>query len=189
LVRRGASSLTDPLAFLVGKYLSVEILGVITPSGHKRVFGVEHSYIQEKISPKDVQEKWFPKIMNAYQTEASPYLQRCFTDYRLALEHAEDTGFYCFRAIESLRQFFNEQGDKNRSWKKLRDATNTDRDTIEENIQEYSKNRRHGDVYLITGEERKLVLETTWDIITGFIEYVDEKLEQTDPQTDTSTGN
>lgn len=176
LVQSGVSSLTDPLSFLVGKHVDVEIVAVITPSGDKRVFGVEYPYISEKISSEEIQSEWLPKILAVYQTEASPYLQHAFTDFRLAMKHAEDTGFYCFRAVESLRQFFN-SGDDSNSWKSLRKAINVDRATIEEDIQNYSYKRRHGDVDFITGEERQQVIEATWDIIRRFIEYAGEELE------------
>lgn len=176
LVKSSVSSLTDPLSFLVGKRVNVEILGVITPSGRKRVFGVELHYISGKISQEEIQDKWLPKIMDAYQTEASPYIQRAFRDYRLAMEYGEDTGFYCFRAIESLRQFFKNEDDAE-SWERLRDTLDVDRSTIEDGVQNYSKKRRHGDVYSITGEERQQILETTWDIIKRFIEFADEELE------------
>lgn len=189
LVHRGASSLTDTLAFLMGRHVTVEILAVITPSGEKRVFGVVYPYIDEKIKYEDVQEEWLPKITSVYQTEASPYLQRCFTDYRLAMEHAEDTGFYCFRAVETLRQFFNKEDDDSDSWEKLRKSIDIERDIIEENIQIYSEKRRHGDVYTITGDERQLVLETTWKIIKKFIEYADKELSRIDLTDDVSVDN
>jgi len=177
-VQSSVSSVTDPLAFILGQHVDVEVFACITPSGYKRVFGVKHDYISDKIDQEKEIRNWFSKIMNAYQTGASPFIQRCFTDFRLAMNHPEDTGFYCYRAVESLRQFFKDgsNSDDDESWEELRGAISFDRDTIEEDIKAYADPRRHGEPFSITGEERQLVLETTWEIIREFIEYSNKEL-------------
>lgn len=177
LVQTSVASLTDPIAFVFGQHVSVEITGVITPSGHKRVFGVEHEYIAERTSQKGEADEWIEKILNVYSTDAAPYLQRAFRDYRLALEHAEDTGFYCFRSTESLRQFYKESDDSD-SWEKLREEIGISRETIEQGIQRYAGDRRHGDSYSLTGEERREILETTWTILGSFINHLSEQGER-----------
>ncbi|WP_147587239.1 hypothetical protein [Halorubrum lipolyticum] len=176
LVQSSVSSITDPFAFIYGKHVSVEITGAITPSGSKRVFGIEHGYIAEKTTQNGEADEWYGKILDVYSTDAAPYLQRAFRDYRLALEHAEDTGFYCFRSIESLRQFYKESDDTE-SWERLRSDIEVSRETIEQGIQIYAKDRRHGDVYSLSGEERKEILETTWTILSSFIDRLSEQAE------------
>ena len=178
-VRDGVASLTDPMSFLLGKHIDVEIIAVITPDGRKKVFGVEYEYISERFDDEEI-EDWFQKVLHTYTTDSSPYVQRCMTDFKLAMEHPEDTGFYCFRAVESLRQYFKEiESDDSTSWERLREAIGVERETIEEDLQSYSKARRHGEPFTITAEERKLVLETTWNIIREFLNYADDELEQT----------
>lgn len=179
LVQSSIASVTDQLAFLLGNHVNVEIFAAITPTGYKHVFGVEFDYIRDKLTTEEAFGEWLPKILTVYRTRAGPYLQRCLTDYRMAMEHPEDTGFYCFRAVESLRQVFKEdEVDNGDSWSSLREATGVSRSTIEKKIQNYSNARRHGDLFTITSEERKLVLESTWEIIREFIEYASEKMDE-----------
>ena len=188
LVQSAVSSLTDFLAFLEGLYVSVEIISVIDTEGRKRVFGVKYSPVAKKVDSQDKRDELLTKVVRAYQTEASPYLQRAFTDYRLAMNHAEDTGFYCFRAVESIRQFFYD-GNKDKSWKKLREALDVERETIEDRIQKYSKRRRHGDLDSLTAEERNQIIVTTWDILESFIEYASSELDDLYSETDTAQEN
>ncbi|NLV04096.1 hypothetical protein [Haloferax volcanii] len=177
LVESAVESLTDQLAFLQGIYVHARMIGVIGPDGYKHVFGHSHGAISGRFTPEEISEDWMPKIQAIYHTEAGKYLQHCLTDFRLALEHAEDTGFYCYRAVESLRQYFKSKGvSKTESWSDLRDAVEIDRDTIEENIKQYADDRRHGDPTSITNEDRTRVLETAWEIIRGFVEFADSEL-------------
>ncbi|MFK8213356.1 MULTISPECIES: hypothetical protein [unclassified Haloferax] len=184
LVESAVESLTDPIAFLNGVYVHVEITGVIAPDGYKRVFGYNHGAISGRFTQQEISEDWMPKVQSTYQTEAGKYLQRCLTDFRLALEHAEDTGFYSYRAIESLRQYFkSRENNKKESWIALREAVEVDQKIIEENIKEYADGRRHGEPTSITNEDRTRVLETTWGIIRSFLEFADSELNtQQDPE-------
>lgn len=171
MVRNGVKSLTNPLSFLSGHYVDIEITSVIGPDGHKRVFGVVYGFIEDNLTEEEIREEIFPALMKLYSTEAGEYLQQAFADFRLAMEHPIDTGFFCFRAVESLRQFFDDGGSDSESWDRLRSNLDVDRETIEENIQAYASDRRHGDVIEITEDERNQALQATWDIIYSFINY------------------
>lgn len=108
--------------------------------------------------------------------ENGVFINRCFSDLVSAMKHADDTSFYCFRAIESLRlhsaavhKLLDE--DKNVQWEKFREVSGLSKSEIDE-ISEAAKGVRHGGVALVTGEERKQLFEKTWNIVTAYIRQI-----------------
>ena len=103
-------------------------------------------------------------------------INRCFSDLVSAMKHADDTAFYCYRAIESLRLHCAvSHGLKDKKpkiqWEKFREVLSLSKDKFVK-ITESSKLVRHGDVASITGEERADILKETWDVVTSYLEKV-----------------
>lgn len=123
----------DILGYLLGCGYDVEITGVVDSLSNETViFGVNIGDIE-----KDKERlKLFPNILgllNKYK-ERAIYLRICLGDFREAIRTPKDTGFFCYRAIESLRQFFFVEKnckDERDSWETLRNELKIDRDKID----------------------------------------------------------
>lgn len=104
------------------------------------------------------------------------FLERCFTDLVLSMRHADDTGFYCYRAIEALRNHCAavhgvQSGNRSAEWAKFREVSGQAEDTIRL-VAEAAKPLRHGNVRDITNQERGNLFQTTWAIVEAYLDKV-----------------
>jgi hypothetical protein len=96
----------------------------------------------------------------------------------MAIMHAEDTPFYCFRALESLKQYFGFVTGKSKDgeqWQEMAKAIGDRRADIEP-IRELAFPARHGVPEYLSDEMRKNMFFVTWQIVETYINY---RLEQT----------
>jgi hypothetical protein len=104
------------------------------------------------------------------------YVNRCFGDLAMATRNPIDTGFYCYRAIESLKQYcknkfsIDKEADQ---WKKLSEITGYDQEYIEV-VKEFARPVRHGDVLDVTDSNRVEIFMKTWDVVEAFLEKFQE---------------
>lgn len=167
IVRSGV----DTLGFAVGCGYDVEITSLSDVEGKPPVvYGVFASAIQNRYS--DVAAT-VTHIFELFQDPRGAYLQRCLADLRQAIRVVSDSGFHCYRAIESLRQFFrierNVQDDA-QSWEAFRNEVNVNRTDIDF-VKGFADPRRHGGTQPITSSDRDKILETTWNIVDKYVAY------------------
>lgn len=170
-----ASSHVDVYAFATGRAFNVEITAGIQPNGKMVVFG-ESIPTHEKRIPEDDVGDFVNSVIDLYGMPNGEYLMLCLSDFKRAIQNPEDTGFHCFRSIESIRQYFKYEfdlADGSPTWEKLRNELGFEREHIDF-IQEYQGDRRHGDVRWITEQERGEITERAWDVIDAFIKYLEE---------------
>ena len=92
----------------------------------------------------------------------------------MAMDAPHETGFYCYRAIESIRQkFHTENRGKGQSWQVMRETLEIEEDNIRF-VKGFADSRRHGDIVDVPGQTRKEILHLTWDMIWKFINHLDE---------------
>lgn len=101
------------------------------------------------------------------------YLNRCFSDLTSAMKHADDTGFYCYRAIESLRHHCAAINglateSKLRQWEKFREVAGCDEQTLRE-IKAAADPLRHGQVVGSTSADRERLFTLTWNAVDGYL--------------------
>jgi hypothetical protein len=115
------------------------------------------------------------KLLPLCRGQNGPFLRRCFTDLSLAMRSAHDTGFYCFRAIESLKQSFpsslpagNERDAE--QWKAMAAAINASKEEMDL-VRDFALPARHGVGKPVTDEERKQMFLKTWDIVERYVNY------------------
>ena len=101
------------------------------------------------------------------------YLSRCFSDLSSAMKHADDTGFYCYRAIESLRHHcaaVNSVTEKSKplQWAKFREVAGCDEQILRE-IKAAADPLRHGQVVGSTSADRERVLTITWNTVDSYL--------------------
>jgi hypothetical protein len=163
-------------AYLTGLAHDVEITRVINRErGVNWVYGIDTPVLVDRNKALDVQA-----AMNQLHGKiAGPngvFLRRCLGDLVSAMKNATDTAFYCYRAIESLREHSAAvngvaAADRDQRWKKFREVAGVARDAIEP-IAEAAKPVRHGGVARVTDADRVQLFTRTWDIVDAYLATV-----------------
>lgn len=104
------------------------------------------------------------------------YLNRCFNDLMLGMKHADDTGFYCYRALESLRHHCSalhnlSSSQKSQQWEKFRTVSQCDEQTLRI-IKEAADPLRHGEGIGVDSDNRADLLKITWNIVDNYVKNV-----------------
>ena len=161
----------DILGYLFGCGYDIEVTTMVDSEGNEPViFGIG---IWELENQKDKRPKNINEIFPLFSDHRGDYLRRCFGDIREAIRVPKDTGFFCYRAIETIRQYFLKEKNsrsERESWEQLREDLKIQRSQIDF-VKSFADPIRHGDVKYISAEERSKVLTDTWDIIDRFVIY------------------
>lgn len=164
------------IGYLEGYAYDLEVTRVLNRTlGVDLVFGIDIPCIAERNKEIDKLER-LTLIRQKSSGREGVLLHRCFNDLTMAMKIPEDTGFYCYRAIESLRQHcimkFNLPPDKKaEQWQKLRDIAKCNESTIRD-IKSAADPVRHGDISSITSQDRETLFMNTWNIVDAYIHNV-----------------
>lgn len=91
------------LGYLKGYAYDFEITRVFNPSNKvDYVYGFDIPIIEKRSNSRNLDKK-LSDLLKKIAGPSGIYLNRCFNDLVSSMKHADDTGFYCYRAIESLR--------------------------------------------------------------------------------------
>jgi hypothetical protein len=173
LIENLLQSVVDPICYLTGNLLTPEISSVVLPDGESQTFGVSVPEVDGWEAEGKLTEE-VSRIMALYDGDEGNYLRSSLADFKMAMDAPHETGFYCFRAIESIRQkFYTEDRSKKESWQAMRETLNIEEDDIRF-VQQFADSRRHGDVIDVPGQSRKEILHLTWRMIWKFIDHLDE---------------
>lgn len=176
LIENLLQSLVDPICYLTGNLLTPEISSVVLPEGESQTFGVGVPEVDGWEANRDLTDE-VSRIMALYDGNEGNYLRSSMADFKMAMDAPHETGFYCFRAIESIRQkFYTEDRSKKESWQVMRETLGVEEDDIRF-VQQFADSRRHGDVVDVPGKSRKVMLHLTRDMIWKFINHLDENRE------------
>ena len=168
------------IGFLRGFAYDVEITRVVTEVGKvDAVFGIDIPCIAEPRQDIDLVSR-FKQLAESTNGEHQIYVNRCLVDLNLAMRHANDTAFYCYRAIEALRKHCAAThnlptGDRNKSksWETFRDISNVTKQDIGF-VGNYAKEVRHGGPASWDDQTRAQLFIRTWDIIEKYFETLAE---------------
>lgn len=161
----------DALGFTNGCAYEVEVTQLIEVETNKHwVFGVNNPAVEAlRISDRMSANE----VASLNNTPLGYVTQRCFADLRQALRAYEDTPFYCYRAIESVMQYFRsktESHSKSDGWALLRATLGVKEEKVRQ-IQAAATPVRHGDTPFGEGVPREKILTSTWKIIERFVSY------------------
>jgi len=180
-VKAHISTILAIVGFINGCAYDIEITQVINKEKPiDYVYGIDIPCIRERNKNININDKLNSLLSKVSSSDISSiYLSRCFTDLIMAMKNPIDTGFYCYRAIESLRQYCKNKyniGEDNKSaqWKKLRDITGyAEKSDFEDYIKvvtDFAYPIRHGDIIHITDSQRIEIFMKTWDVVEAFLE-------------------
>jgi len=159
----------DTFGYIMGYGLELEVTSVLLPDGRSIIFGVD---IPILFGAHESRLNKLNEIMQLFAVAEGDFLRRCFADLRRAINNPVDTGFFCYRAIESLKLSFckKECCDEKAGWLKLRNSLKVKRANIDK-IKKFADPVRHGDVIRISDNERGEIFTITWDIVDRYIDY------------------
>jgi hypothetical protein len=97
------------------------------------------------------------------------YLRSALSDLNEAMSSPNDTGFFCYRAIETLLQEFKEPDkmENKDAWPRFRDALQVTQNWIKP-LTDHSKSNRHGELQAVSGEQRVFLMKNAWTIVYRF---------------------
>lgn len=102
----------------------------------------------------------------------APEMQLILGDFRDAMRRPAGTGFYCYRAIESMMQVVRGDSEKEiYAWERLRSSLNISRKAID-TVKAHADDARHGKLNQITSEDRANVLIICDIIIERYITFL-----------------
>lgn len=115
----------------------------------------------------------------------NPSFRHALADVRQAQSLDDDSAFYCYRAIESLRQAFvlpeeSEKKDKAKSWERLRAALEVTERQIGA-VAEAARARRHGGDDTTEYEQRLDHVHLTRELIVRYVNQLPELKPKTVP--------
>jgi hypothetical protein len=163
----------DILGFHLGAMLEIERLTALVDDKTVIFFG--SSQPRFRISDSERVEG---DVLGAFFHEAmtNPPFRHALADVRQAQRLDDDAAFYCYRAIEGLRQLFVHSGetqkrDKAKSWERLRSALDVTEQEIGA-IADAAKARRHGGDDTTAIAKRLEHVQLTKDLVVRYANQV-----------------
>lgn len=159
------------LGYLKGLIYDFEIIKVLCADLNIDYrFSINIPCIQERNKEIDF-EKDSNNLIEKTVGQNGIFVSRAITDLLFSMKYADDTAFYCYRALESLckhcMSVYNITSEKS-GWKKFREISN-----VEENSILFVKTAadplRHGRIITTSDLERTDLLKKTWDIVDSYL--------------------
>lgn len=141
--------------------------------GVDQVIGIDHPTIAARRPPPIDYGVIIKKVQVHLLGEHGLYIHRCLGDLSSAMRFIEDSAFYCYRAIESLRKHCAavhgiSDSSKILQWEKFREVSGFSKEKIGW-IAEFSKESRHGGPSILSVEENEKLLNETWDVVDSYL--------------------
>ena len=162
--------------YLKGYAYDFEITRVLSQSREiDYVFGIDVPCLAENGQSVELEEA-LPKLAVKTLGPNGLLLNRCFSDLVSAMKHADDTGFYCYRAIESLWNHCAvahglSAANKTEKWKKFREISGSEEHTLR-TIKSAADPLRHGNATAVSSEDRASLLTSTWTVVDGYLNAI-----------------
>ncbi|UVM48327.1 hypothetical protein LOY38_18260 [Pseudomonas sp. B21-015] len=159
-------------SFLMGCTLDFQLTRVINKEREvDYVYGIENPVL---FGRRDIAELDAPiqKIRALQVGQDGALIHRALSDLSSAMRYREDSAFYCYRAIESLKQHYcavnGVSENDERKWIAFRDANGFSKEQIVW-FAELAKYSRHGNLSLIDAEKYEELLRKTWDVVDKYL--------------------
>lgn len=176
VVKNLVQSHLDIVGYVKGYAYDFEISRVLNQSRSvDYVFGIDIPCLVERGKSLDLNAELI-KLRDKTIGPNGVFLNRCFSDLVSAMKHADDTGFYCYRAIESLRHHCAAihgltSSEKSTQWDKFREVAVCDEKALRA-IKQAADPLRHGETAGITSDDRAALFVKTWGVVDGYLQNV-----------------
>jgi hypothetical protein len=161
---------TDFVGYKWGGSFDIDMIGAVCrDTGERCVFGVIIPVLNDKRKgdKNEIDSLEFSLLSADVSTRIA------LANFREAIRMPVETGFYCFRAVETMMQSMKTHPNENdkEAWLKFRSALRVDRSFIDQ-IKIHADLPRHGKPSAISDAERSLVFLATDTIMDRYLKYV-----------------
>ena len=157
----------DAYGYVSGRGFRAEIVSVLSPDGQMEVFGCGVPVLESTVEERPIDIAAILTL--SYE---SRWVRRMLADLSLAIREPIDSGFYLYRAIEAIRQHFQERANgENQAWERLRRELKVRRESLEE-IKSFADEPRHGSWAQISDQQSARILSLAWEIAFRFCNYL-----------------
>lgn len=170
IVRSEAEFVTNVAGFLRGFGYDIEITKAFGEAlDPTQVFGIDIPVLSKRAEGRDL-----GLLVNAifplcFGPDAI-YIRRCLADLSFAIKRPDDTPFYCFRALESLRQSFGVELSEAEQWKAMAKAVGSSKAEMEP-LRTRAFPARHGVPMPLSDQERQELFLYTWRVVERYIDF------------------
>jgi hypothetical protein len=170
----------NAIGFVKGRAYDVEVTKVFTSDLEETlIFGIDIPVLEERNAHLKLNDS-IDHILLLCHGHDGIYLRRCLDDLAMSMRYLDDTPFYCYRALESIKQYFGKKfnlpNDKDKEqWKKFADAIGGKKDDLDV-IRKLAFPARHGVPEPISDQQRVEIFMKTWNVVERFIDYRLEEL-------------
>ncbi len=172
-VKANVNTFINIVGFLMGRSYDVEITKAFGDDIEgTQVFPINVGSIEEDNKHIDVKQA-MGHVLNLCSDQDGVFTRRCLDDLVMSIRYLDDSAFYCFRAIESLKQYFGKRcnlEDDAQKWKAFAEAIGGAKEELAE-IKSFADPSRHGLPTYISNEARINIFKKTWDIVRRFMDY------------------
>jgi hypothetical protein len=175
IVESTVRALLDIVGYVHGYGYDADIVQYIPPEEagtSSYVFGINIPAIADSCAQAGVSVNDVLAVMakpNGY------YVRQALADVREAIKSPTNTAFFCYRAIESLKNGYGRNHDKpatpDATWEQFRNQYALSKDAIMQ-IKSFADPIRHGnyaDEPTISDSDRATIFKNTWDVINHYI--------------------
>lgn len=177
LVAQAEQIVLNAIAFTRGSVFDVDIISVIREHGDASDGSFEVHYLEnihDVISAKKSSPTTLQQIYEICISDDGLSLRRCLNDLRTALREVNDSPFYCYRAIETIKGHvgdrFGETTDKGQ-WEITREVLGLNRTDLEV-VKELADPLRHGRAIKFEGSEWRKIISISWDVTDAYIRFL-----------------
>jgi hypothetical protein len=172
IVEDAARMLVDVAGYSRGYACDVEIVQMMrSDTPQKQVYGIDVPALAGVCDSAGVTVN---EILRALSKNDGNFLRHALSDAREAIKSPRDTGLFCYRAIESLknccaaRKMISEEKD---TWELFRTTYNISKQQILD-VKAFADPVRHGnyvEARAISDQDRVNIFRITWEIINKFV--------------------
>lgn len=157
-------TVVDSYGYATIRGYDVEISSCTHEDGNQTVFGVEITRLKEATELRS------SFVQTAETAIRHLELRRALSSLRESIRSFEDTGFFSYRAIESVRQYFKTDDDRN-GWQGLREKLHVDQSYFD-NLLAHATPQRHGEATEMSEDDRIDLMRSAWTIVDRFIVFL-----------------
>lgn len=159
------SGISDAFCYTRGYGYDIEITSAVDETGKQSVFGVHAPIVPAGL------EIDFGALIGFVGQDIN--LRFALASLREGIRVRHDAGFFSYRAVESIRQNFDETGagDSGQAWRRMREALNLNEASLKA-LATRSVPVRHGKPLSVTGADANQVLRAAWLVIFRYHEFV-----------------
>lgn len=171
-----AQGCVDALGFNLATPLRVELRALVVDGGTIGVLipGWPQLLGNGEFPPLRVENHRLGAFLSA--SLSIPEVRYALADLRSAIERHDDTAFYCYRAVECVRQYFLDgngdlPGPRKESWDRLRESLGVEREDLQK-LANLAKSRRHGGFLILTESQRMEALLLARLVVEKFVSHI-----------------